>query len=311
MTHMDNPSISVVLPLYNHAHYIASTLQSVLEQTSPVDEIILIDDGSTDNGFSIAYKMLRDEPRATLLQQENCGAEKTLNRAIGLSQSEFIAVLNTDDLFLPTKIERCRNIICNHPEVDFVCGGIGIIDEKGGRLSDGETVEWLQRASVFQKKCRTLDLAFLNENSVTSTSNMFFSRELWRKCQGFQPLRYCHDLDFLLTALCHHCVMIDMEQTHILYRVHRKNTIKEDLLKVRLEVAAVMANTMQTNSARLLDAEHLSSDLPLISEILRSKNNAALLATLQILRNNCFDRHDFYTLLKNPKTSECLIQQFM
>ena len=127
---MDNPSISVVLPLYNHAHYIASTLQSVLEQTSPVDEIILIDDGSTDNGFSVACEMLKNEPRATLLQQKNCGAEQTLNRAIERSQGEFIAVLNTDDLFLPTKIERCREIIGDNPEIDFICGGIGIIDEK-------------------------------------------------------------------------------------------------------------------------------------------------------------------------------------
>ena len=308
---MDNPSISVVLPLYNHAHYIASTLQSVLEQTSPVDEIILIDDGSTDNGFSVACEILKNEPRATLLQQKNCGAEQTLNRAIERSQGEFIAVLNTDDLFLPTKIERCREIIGDNPEIDFICGGIGIIDEKGERLSGGETVEWLRRAAAFQKKCRTLDLAFLNENSVTSTSNMVFSRELWRNCDGFQPLRYCHDLDFLLTALSDHGVMIDMEQTHILYRVHQYNTIKENVLKVRLEVAAVMANAMRSNSSRLLDAEHLSSDLLLISEIMRSKNNAALLSALQLLRNNCSDRHHFYTLLNNQKTSECLIKHFM
>lgn len=308
---MENPSISVVLPLYNHAHYIAETLQSVLRQTSPVDEIILIDDGSTDDGFSVASEMLNGEPRATLLRQENCGAEKTLNRAIELSQSEFVAVLNSDDLFAPTKIERCRTILCDHPEIDFISGGIGIIDEKGERLGEGETVEWLQRATEFQKKCRTLDQAFLNENSVVSTSNMVFSRELWRNCQGFQPLRYCHDLDFLLTALCGHGVMIDWELTHILYRVHNSNTIKENVLMVRLEVAAVMANAMATNSSRLLDAEHLSGDFRLIAEIMNSKNNGALLSTLQMLRNNCADRHDFYTLIKNPATAERLIRNFM
>jgi len=308
---MKNPSISVVLPLYNHAHYIAETLQSVLEQTSEVDEIILIDDGSTDNGFSVACDMLGNEPRATLLQQENCGAENTLNRAIELSQSEFIAVLNSDDLFAPTKIERCRKILCDHPEIDFISGGIDIIDGKGERLRGGETVEWLQRATEFQKKCRTLDQAFLNENFAISTSNMVFSRELWRNCQGFQPLRYCHDLDFLLTALCDHGVMIDREERHIFYRVHKSNTIKENLLQVRLEVAAVMANAMQTNRSRLLDAEHLSFDLRLIAEIVASKNNGALLSALQVLRNNCSDRHDFYTLIKNQKSSESLIRNYM
>jgi glycosyltransferase involved in cell wall biosynthesis len=308
---MDNPSISVVLPLYNHARYIASTLQSVLQQTSPVDEIILIDDGSTDDGFSIANEILKNDSRATLLQQENCGADKALNRGISLSQCEFIAVLNTDDLFAPTKIERCQKILCDHPEIDFISGGVSLIDENNERLSGGETVEWLQRAAAFQKKCRTLDLAFLHENSVVSTSNMVFSRELWRNCHGFQPLRYCHDLDFLLTALCAHYVMIDREETHILYRVHQSNTIKENVLKVRLEVGAVMANAMKTNSSRLIDAEHLSSDLLLMSEILKSKNQGALLSALQLLRNNCSNRHDFYTLINHPVTAESLIRNFL
>jgi glycosyltransferase involved in cell wall biosynthesis len=308
---MDNPSISVVLPLYNHAQYIEKTLQSVLRQTSPVDEIILIDDGSTDNGFNIAENILKDDSRARMFKQENCGADKALNRGIDLSQCEFIAVLNTDDMFVPTKIERCRNIISNNPAIDFISGGIGVITEKGDGLSSGETVEWLLRATDFQKKCRTLDLAFLNENYVTSTSNMVFSRELWRNCHGFQPLRYCHDLDFLLTALCHHGVMIDMEQTHILYRVHKNNTIKENISKIRLEIAAVMANAMISNSNRLIDFEHLSSDILMMSEILKSKNNAALLCTLQILRKNCSNREDFYMLLNNKTTADNLIRFFL
>ena len=103
---MNSPSISVVLPLYNHAQYIASSLQSILAQTSPVDEIILVDDGSTDEGLGIAKKIIKKDSRARIYSQKNLGADKALNRGIEESQSEFIAVLNTDDLFLPEKIER-------------------------------------------------------------------------------------------------------------------------------------------------------------------------------------------------------------
>jgi glycosyltransferase involved in cell wall biosynthesis len=308
---MNGPSVSVVLPLYNHAQYVASTLKSILTQTSPVDEIILIDDGSTDNGLSEAKKLLKNDHRAKLFTQQNLGADQALNRGIQESQCEFIAVLNTDDLFLPKKIERCRQIIHNHPEIDFISGGIGIINENGEPLSSGETVEWLQRAIDFYKKCNILDLSLLNENYVTTTSNMFFSRELWRDCKGFQQLRYCHDLDFLLTALCNHGVMIDLEFSHILYRVHKKNTIKENIKKIRIEIAAVMANAMKTNSTRLIDSENLTSDIPLFSEMLKSKNNSELLCILQILRNNCCDRTEFYALLKNQEIEESLIASFL
>ena len=308
---MNSPSICVVLPLFNHAQYIASSLQSVLTQTSPVDEIILIDDGSTDDGFRIAQKILGNDSRATLFSQDNLGADKALNRGIEESKCEFIAVLNTDDLFVPAKIERCREIIKQHPEIDFISGNIGVISETGEQLSSGETVDWLNRAKDFNKKCSSLDLAFLNENYVTTTSNMVFSRELWRNCKGFQQLRYCHDLDFIVTALCNHGVMIDLECTHTLYRVHKKNTIKENIEKIRLEIAAVMANAMKTNSSRLINPENFSLDIALFTEMLKSKNNAELLCTLQTLRNNCADRTEFYALLKNPIIEQTLISSFI
>ena len=308
---MNSPSISVVLPLYNHAQYIASSLQSILAQTSPVDEIILVDDGSTDEGLGIAKKIIKKDSRARIYSQKNLGADKALNRGIEESQSEFIAVLNTDDLFLPVKIERCRELIHMHPEIDFISGNIGVISETGEPLSSGETVNWLHRAKDFNKKCRSLDLALLNENYVTTTSNMVFSRELWRNCKGFQQLRYCHDLDFIVTALCSYGVMIDLECTHTLYRVHKKNTIKENIQKIRLEIAAVMANAMKTNSSRLINPENFSADILLFSEMLKSKNNAELLCTLQTLRNNCADRTEFYALLKNPIIEQTLISSFI
>lgn len=173
---MNLPSVSVILPLYNHEKYINETLYSVISQTSPPDEIILIDDGSTDNGFMQAKNILKNDPRARLIQQENMGAHITINRGIEIARSEFIAILNTDDLFLPSKIERCRSIIQNKPEIDFICGDIDIIDEKSRLVKSGETVKWLENAHNFQIGCHSLELGILNENYIATTSNMFFSK---------------------------------------------------------------------------------------------------------------------------------------
>ena len=63
-----------------------------------------------------------------------------------------------------------------------------------------------------------------------TTANMVFSRALWKRCEGFQEFRYCHDLDFLLTALSMGTVAIDRDHTNTYYRLHANNTIKENSL---------------------------------------------------------------------------------
>uniref|UniRef100_Q3AQJ0 Glycosyltransferases involved in cell wall biogenesis-like protein n=1 Tax=Chlorobium chlorochromatii (strain CaD3) TaxID=340177 RepID=Q3AQJ0_CHLCH len=294
---MKAPSVSVILPLYNHEQYIDKTLTSIFEQTSPPDEIILIDDGSTDQGFEKATLILKNDPRAHLIQQENKGAHNTINRGIELARSEFIAILNTDDLFLPSKIERCRNIIENYPEIDFICGDINIIDENSNMVTSGETVKWLEHAHDFQMRCHSLDLGLLNDNYVTTTSNMFFSKNLWEKNKGFQNLRYCHDLDFILTALSSSKVVIDYNYKHINYRTHSHNTIKEKISKIRYEMAAVMANAMMCNNA-IVSKSTLLDDIKSLGGIIDKKNNALLLSVLMTLRSRYTCKIPYYEQLQ-------------
>jgi len=310
MISMRNPTISAVLPLYNHERYISGALHSIFEQLSPVDEIILVDDGSGDNGFALAEKLLADDRRSRLFRQQNRGAHEALNRGIASAEGEFIAVLNTDDLFLPNKIGRCRKLLNEHPDAEMICGGIGMIDAEGDGISSGPVFDWLNRATSFKHKCRTLEQGLINNNYVISTSNMVFSRELWKSCGGFQKLRYCHDLDFILSALRDHRVIIDEEEKHILYRIHERNTISEDTDTLRLEVAAVLADAIFTNGKKIVDCADYPLDLLLFSEILKEKNNAGLLCALLLERGKYDKRSDFYALLDDPILCGALLRQF-
>ncbi len=307
---MRNPTISAVLPLYNHERYIASALQSVFGQHSPVDEIILIDDGSQDNGYALAENLLAGDLRAKVFRQRNAGAHEALNKGIAAATGEFIAVLNTDDRFLPDKTGRCRKLLAEHPDAEMICGGIGMIDAEGDEISSGPAVDWLNRATSFRNKCRTLDQGLINNNYVISTSNMVFSRKLWESCGGFQKLRYCHDLDFILSALPGHKVIVDEEEKHIQYRIHTQNTISEDSYKLRLEIAAVMANAIITNGRNLVDFSDYPMDQLLLSEILKEKNNAGLLCALLLERSKYSNRSDFYLLLEDPGFSKSLLTHF-
>lgn len=237
----DSFDVSVVIPLYNHARYIGPALDSVLAQTLPAREIILIDDGSSDDGVEIARRKLEGHPAATVLIQPNAGAHNTINRCIGLARSRHIAVLNSDDLFEPGKLERCAELWRQDPALDLVFGDVALIDDDGCSVHTGPTVEWLERARDFLLRSDRLDLALANENFAVTTSNFVFSRKLWERNGGFAALRYCHDLDFVFAAIREGRVLYDADFAHIRYRVHAANTIKEYVNRVRVEIAGVLA----------------------------------------------------------------------
>ncbi|WP_186275840.1 glycosyltransferase family 2 protein [Burkholderia gladioli] len=297
-------TLSVVIPLYNHARYIEGALQSVLSQSSAADEIILIDDGSSDDGFAIAQRVLASMPNAKVFRQENAGAHNTINRAIGISRGEYLAVLNSDDVFAPGKLERCRRVLAAAPEVELIAGEIGIMDDHGTRLDSGVTIDWLARARAYLDETRLPQLALLNENFVGTTSNMVFSRRLWEAAGGFQPLRYCHDLDFLMFAYAHAVVHVDRGHEHIVYRVHERNTIKEDLGKVRIEIAAVIAQALEMSGPALFSAGLGTEDVAAFRRFLANKNLSELVLFLLTVARAFPTRAAFYDYANEPRHAE-------
>lgn len=116
---MDNTAvqdirISVVIPAYNAGDYIARTVQSVLSQTSPPDEIIVIDDGSADDTAAVV-RSLGD--RIQLIRQENAGASAARNAGIQAAKGNWIAFLDGDDEWIPQKLELQINHLQKHPDL--------------------------------------------------------------------------------------------------------------------------------------------------------------------------------------------------
>lgn len=105
--------ISVVIPCFNRAHTIQRAIHSVLEQTSAVDEIIVIDDGSSDNSAELIEK---EFPQVLLLRQPNEGVSSARNHGIDQARHDWIALLDSDDCWLPQKIEKVREAHKYHGE---------------------------------------------------------------------------------------------------------------------------------------------------------------------------------------------------
>jgi glycosyltransferase involved in cell wall biosynthesis len=120
------PKISVVIPTYNRARFIAESIGSVLAQSFRDFEVIIIDDGSTDNtpeivsAFPVRY-----------FRQENQGPAGAVNKGIELSKGEYIAMPGSDDILLQNALEKGVEVLDKHPEAAFSYGQAYLMDEKG------------------------------------------------------------------------------------------------------------------------------------------------------------------------------------
>jgi glycosyltransferase involved in cell wall biosynthesis len=118
--------ISVVIPSHNRRHTLIRALDSVYAQTSPVDEVILVDDGSTDGSRQLVNQSF---PQVRIVEQANRGVSAARNRGIGAAHCEWIALLDSDDCWLPDKIHRVREAAQRNPgEVLFHSDEIWIRD---------------------------------------------------------------------------------------------------------------------------------------------------------------------------------------
>ncbi len=110
----DTAAVSVVIPLYNKGPYIARALNSVLAQTFQDFEVIVVDDGSTDDGAAVVRGF--DDPRIRLIQQENRGVSAARNRGIEAARAELVAFLDADDEWLPGFLETILRLRKKFPE---------------------------------------------------------------------------------------------------------------------------------------------------------------------------------------------------
>ena len=109
--------LSVIIPTYNRAHTLIRALTSVVSQTSAVDEIIVVDDGSTDHSVELIQNHF---PQVTLIQQPNRGVSAARNVGIQKARHEWIALLDSDDEWLPSKIEVIRQTHLSQPQLRII-----------------------------------------------------------------------------------------------------------------------------------------------------------------------------------------------
>lgn len=117
------PLISVIIPAYNYAHLLPRTLNSVLSQVADDIEIIVVNDGSTDNTQQVLLDFSEQNPLLTIYHQENAGAAAARNHGIRMASGQYVLLLDADDALTNNALSLLRELVELYPDVGLVLGG--------------------------------------------------------------------------------------------------------------------------------------------------------------------------------------------
>jgi glycosyltransferase involved in cell wall biosynthesis len=202
------PTVSVIIPAYNSAKYLPEAIASILEQTYTDYEIIVINDGSTDNTSEVVTPYL---DKIRYFEQSNQGVSATRNRGIYLAKGEFIAFLDADDIFLPQKLAQQVEIFLTQPEIGIVNSGFSIITEAGEKLTNIE--RWHKIPDL------TPEIWLLHKPVLPSA--MMFRRDWLIKVGGFDPRFFAsEDVDLVLRMVIQGCQSTWLKTVTVYYRQH-------------------------------------------------------------------------------------------
>jgi glycosyltransferase involved in cell wall biosynthesis len=208
---MNSPSISVLLPAYNSEAFIAEAVKSLLNQTWPDFELIIINDGSADRTEEIILSF--SDPRIHYHRNEkNSGLIYTLNKAIDLSRGEYIARMDADDICLPERLYCQKKFLDQHTEISVAASTILFIDGTGK-----ETGNWeLDKKTVLPAQIKK---TMPYENCIAHPSVMIRANVL-REFRYKSYQENIEDYDLWLRLLNRGYVIGKTETPLLYYRVH-------------------------------------------------------------------------------------------
>ena len=212
MTSSGLPLVSVLIPAYNAQGTLRETVQSALAGTYPNVEIVIVDDGSTDGTTQIASTLSAD-PRVRVFRQSNRGLPGALNAALAAAQGDFVARLDADDLWHPTKLAKQIALARQKDAPDFIYTFYRYIDAEGRVLFDGPPQRFppnALRRSIY-------------ETLIGTGSSMLMRRTTMEALGGFdETFRNSEDLLFQVKTAAKHRIGFAPEYL-VGYRLHPRS----------------------------------------------------------------------------------------
>lgn len=222
---MKSLRVAAIIPLYNGSRYIGRALTSVLEQTRPADQIVVVDDGSSDDGAEVARRLAGNDPRFSLLTKDNGGQSSARNFGTKHSDCDLVAFLDQDDWWYPQHIETLEKPFLQQrsPSLGWVYSNLDEYDD-AGRLIDRNM---LQNYPAQHPK-RTVHECLLRDMMVVPSASLI-SRQAFDEVNGFdERLSGYEDDDFFLRVFVRGYDNIFINRALSAWRIHDESSSYSD-----------------------------------------------------------------------------------
>jgi glycosyltransferase involved in cell wall biosynthesis len=203
------PLVSIIIPTYNHAHYLGEAIESALAQEGPPAEIIVVDDGSRDHPEQVVSRY----PGVRLIRQNNAGLAAARNTGWRHADGRYVVFLDADDRLVVGALASNLHLLEAHPAAGFVYGRYRFIGPDGSP----------RKQAYFAEVAADPFAAFLRGNIIGMHATVTYRREALERAGGFDAgLRACEDYDLYLrlsrhvSVACHQALIAD-------YRMHGTN----------------------------------------------------------------------------------------
>ena len=253
------PTVSVVIPTYNSARYLGEAVDSAVNQTFKDIEILVIDDGSTDETQDVVR---RYGASVRCVSQENKGVAVARNHGIAQSRGRYVAFLDADDVWWPEKLEKELAALEGHGEFQACHTGVQVVDGLGRPFVVAGRHDGVS----------TLEALLLRGNVVGTPSTVICRRLLFSKVGAFDPgLSQCADWD-MWVRLATVTEFVYLDEALVTYRQHGSNMSRDPAL-------------LERDSLRVLEK---GFSLPVIAASLRVKRSAAFARNYMVLAGTYF-----------------------
>jgi glycosyltransferase involved in cell wall biosynthesis len=226
------PLVSVIIPSYNSRRFLIETVESALAQSYPHIELIVVDDGSTDD---TATFLAPYQGRLRYVYQENRGPSAARNRGIAEARGELLAFLDADDLWLPDKVSRQVDALCRSPRSGLVHTDV-LVHEQG----TGRKYHRVTRKASYVGQCSNV---LFTQNQLTTSSVLLYKKCLTRVGMLDETCRHTDDYDLWL-RIARHYEFCYIDEPLVIYRLHDTN-ITRSTLAMRRDELYVLEKTLR------------------------------------------------------------------
>ncbi|ESA36800.1 glycosyl transferase family 2 [Leptolyngbya sp. Heron Island J] len=286
-----DPLVSVIVPAYNAAVFLPSVIQSVLAQSYANWELLIINDGSTDNTQEIVNQYCETDDRIQLVSRENSGVSVSRNLGAQLANGELVAFLDSDDLWHQEKLSSHINYMHNHPDVGVSFARVELIS------SDGETTNKL--TNNITKSLKPED--FFYSNPTVTTSNFVIRKSVFQELNGFdESMQYNEDIDLLFRISIQDKWKIEgIDQVLVQYRLHSSG-LSSTLMKMEAGWVALMKKARQ-KAPHLVDMHYKAAQTAQLQYLARQTLRLNMSMFLGVSLINRALISNWKNLYKTPK----------